>query len=247
MSGLVEVVPVRVPGTYEILGSDMQILNMEAGKLGKITANPGSMTYMAPSVKMSTNCNNPFGRCMSKESCIQSEFEGDGFLGLTPSFPAKVVPLNLGPGNGFRVKTGAFFASFGNAVVNFDIDCNPLTCCCAGQGCVRQSIQGDGTAFIAAMGTLMTKELAAGEKLVIDTNSLVAWSENVKLDVRLAGGCCTICCGGEGLFNTVLEGPGTIYVQSMSYEKFKHAMTVFVQQEQKKKGGAPPEGEEMER
>ena len=61
MSGLVEVVPVRVPGTYEILGSDMQILNMETGKLGKITANPGSMTYMAPSIKMSTNCNNPIG------------------------------------------------------------------------------------------------------------------------------------------------------------------------------------------
>ena len=46
------------------------------------------------------------------------------------------------------------------------------------------------------MGTIMTKELAEGEKIVVDTNSLVAWDSNVKLDVRLAGGFCTVCCGG---------------------------------------------------
>ena len=49
-----------------------------------------------------------------------------------------------------------------------------LSLCCGG---VRQTVQGDGTAFLAAMGTLMKKELAPGEVFVIDTNSLVAWDK----------------------------------------------------------------------
>lgn len=126
----------------------------------------------------------------------------------------------------------------------------------------------------------MTKELAAGEKILIDTNSLVAWSDTIQLDIRAAGGCCTCCCGGEGLFNTVraaralppascnaarhrppppsippasctqvLVGPGTIYVQSMSLEKFKRALVVHSGggRGNRNDSGAPLLGEEMQR
>ena len=74
----------------------------------------------------------------------------------------------------------------------------------------------------------------------------------MKLDIRLAGGCCTCCCGGEGMFNTVLEGPGTIYVQSMSVEKFKAALRVAAAGNGGKKGGdgaggAPPAADDVDR
>ena len=87
-----------------------------------------------------------------------------------------------------------------------------------------QTVAGDGTAFLAAMGTVMTKELAAGEKMVVDTHSLVAWSDTVTLDIRSNGGLCTCCCGGEGMFSTVLIGPGTVFFQSTSLQKFKTAL-----------------------
>merc|ERR1712146_179514 len=106
---------------------------------------------------------------------------------------------------------------------------------------------------MGAMGTLVTKTLKEGEDIVVDTNSLVAWSSTAKLGVRMAGLPCTVCCSGEGLCNTTVTGPGEVYIQSMSWESFKKTMRVVVQ---KKKdgstsvsigGGAAPEAENMQR
>ena len=98
---------------------------------------------------------------MSGEPCIMSNYtnSGDGpaVIGLTPSFPAKIIPIDLSTGVKYRSKNGAFFASIGEVEVGFNFDCNPATCCCGGQGCVRQTVGGSGTAFLAAMGTIMTK------------------------------------------------------------------------------------------
>jgi uncharacterized protein (AIM24 family) len=204
---------------------------------------PGAMTYMEPSMQMSVNCNNCAGRCMSCTSPILASYtnlseSGDAVVGLTPNFPAKIVPLMLTPGVVYRNKTGAFFASYGNVDIGYDFDCNPATCCFGGQGCVRQTLGGEGTAFVAAMGTLMTKELGPGETIIVDTHSLVAWSETVTLDIRTAGGLCTCCCGGEGMFNTTLTGPGVVYFQSMSFQKFKAALQLTVQANNARGGAA---------
>jgi len=239
---------------FEVLGNDMQILNLKLDGSQKIQSVPGAMAYMEPSVKMEVNCDECLGRCLSGSSCIMAAYANESntpaVLGLTPNFPAKVIPLSLTPGNGYRCKEGAFFASTGNASVGYNFDFNPMTCCFGGQGCVRQVVSGEGTAFLAAMGTLMTKELAVGEQMVIDTHSLVAWSESVTMDVQM-NSIAMCCCGGEGGFNTVLTGPGAIYMQSMSFQKFTKAlkMAVVANAQQQSSGvsfgGAPPESDEI--
>jgi len=257
-SGMTEVVPKTVEGSYEILGADLQILNLQtpASMQLELASQPGAMMMMSENMQMETNCNNCFGRCLSGESCILVTYRNngsvDGFLGLTPTIPAKIVPLEVKDGElTYRSKSGAWFSSLGGVKLGYDLDCNPATCCFAGQGCIRQTLTGNGTAFVAAMGTLLTKELGTGEKLIIDTNSLVAWQDTVKLDIRANGGCCTCCCAGEGLFSTVLEGPGVIYVQSMSVEKFRTALRTASAGGGRNKGGsgggAPLLAEEMHR
>ena len=76
-------------------------------------------------------------------------------------------------------------------LISTQVDTNPLTCCCGGQGLIRQVIKGDGMAFIGAMGVITHKTLAPGETLLVDTNSLVSWEDSVEFDVRTTGGCCT--------------------------------------------------------
>jgi len=255
--GMVEFDPAINPEKFEVLGSDMQIINVALDPGEKLTGEPGSMTFMQPSIKNSVDCNNCFGRCCSGEPCVMANFtnegEGKAILGITPNFPAKIIPIDLGAaGNKFRAKNGAFFASIGPVEVSINFDCNPKTCCFGGQGCARQTVGGEGTAFLAAMGTIMTKDLAEGETIVVDTNSTVAWEETVKLDIRLAGGCCTCCCGGEGMFNTTLTGPGKVVFQSMSIEKFKAALRVAAQQQAGGSGGGEggegaPDNSEMSR
>lgn len=71
---------------------------------------------------------------------------------------------------------------------------------------------------------MVTKQLADNEKIIVDTYSLVGWQETAEVSVQLAGGLCTICCGGQGLFNTVVTGPGQVVLQSMSFERYRQAL-----------------------
>ena len=73
----------------------------------------------------------------------------------------------------------------------------------------------------------MEKVLAPGEVLLVDTHSLVGYAESVTYDVRTTGGCITCCCGGEGLFNTFLVGPGLVIVQSMSQLRLRQAVGAY--------------------
>ena len=109
--------------------------------------------------------------------------------------------------------------------------------------------------LLTALGCALT-ELGAGEQMVVDTNSLVAWNESVTMDIRMAGGLATCCCGGEGMFNTVMTGPGTVYLQSMSFKKFKESLKMAIQANAAGSGagagtgafsGAPPSSDEMAR
>ena len=131
---------------------------------------------------------------------------------------------------------------------SFELDCCTPTCCCAGFGCVRQTISADGqggTAFINATGTVERKTLEPGETLVIDSNSLVAW-HGAALGVRPAGSCMACCCNGEGCCNTTVTGPGTAWVQSMPWAQYKAKMGVTIKLDKAGNvvaAGAPPSAE----
>ena len=129
--------------------------------------------------------------------------DSSSIIGLTPNSPSKVIPVDLsfikaGGGNGLYTKQGAWMANTGDVTVSFSTDLNCCRCCCAGQGLIRMFLKGTGTAFLEGHGTIMTKMLAAGEKIVVDQESVLAWADGVKLNFRTAGGCCTMCCSGEG-------------------------------------------------
>ena len=200
------------------------MLRIHLNRGDKALAEPGAMVYMSENVEAGCDSDKWWPRCMGCEPCCFATFEakGDGaYVGLTPNRPAKVLPLVLG-GRRFLGKKGMYFASTGQVDVDFNMDLNPVTCCCGGQGMIRQVLKGDGIAFIGAMGVLTHKVLAPGEKLIVDTNSVVAWEETVEYGVKKnSGGLCMCCCGGEGFFSTQLTGPGEVYVQSYSHAKFK--------------------------
>ena len=188
-NGMVEVVQSLDPAKFEVLGSDMQILNVKVAPGGgdQVKSEPGTMVYMEPAIKMSVDCVDCVTGC--KRECagappvmatFSNDSNADAVVGLTPNFPAKIIPLLLTPNVAYRCKQGAYMASYGQVFIDYNINCSP-TSCCDGIGCIRQVVRGDGTAFLAAMGTLMTKELAAGERIKVDTDSVVAWTENAEL------------------------------------------------------------------
>jgi uncharacterized protein (AIM24 family) len=108
-------------------------------------------------------------------------------------------------------------SELGDVNVGCDLDCSYRTCLCAGLGCCRQKITGsdDSIAFLAAGGTIVYRNLKEGETITVDTTSVVAFEESVKLGIISNGRLCSVtcCCGGEGIFSTTLTGPGRIYLQ----------------------------------
>merc|ERR1739846_171865 len=92
--------------------------------------------------------------------------------------------------------------------------------CCGGASLIMQNLRGDGMAFIGGNGCIIQKELAQGEELIVDQHAILAYTHGVQQEVRRAGTCLMMCCGADGIFNSVLRGPGTIWMQSMSITKW---------------------------
>merc|ERR1712232_832903 len=151
-----------------------------------------------------------------------------GVIGLTPTFPAQVLPINLDEHGGeLFIKSGAFLAAR-DSEIEFDIERagrdggkTIQKGLVGGQGFFLVKVRARGWLFLNAAGAILEKHLGNGEELVVDQSSLVAWASTVKFSIKRAGSVGMMCCGGEGIANTKLTGPGLIILQSMPFEKVK--------------------------
>jgi uncharacterized protein (AIM24 family) len=225
---LVPPVPSEGSIPYTITGAESQVVSFTLKPGQRVTGEPGTMLLMSDNTSTDVKFGGCQRCCTGEAPCIvrfHNEAATDGFVSLTPNFPGKVIPVQLRTvGGTFISQGGAYFASTGDVSVTADCDCCSCSCCFGGMGMIRQKSSGTGTLFMTASGTVLTKTLADGEVLLVDTNSVVGFQETVKMGVKSSGGCCNCCCGGEGLFNTRLTGPGMVVIQSMSEGKYKRAV-----------------------
>lgn len=249
--------PRQVEG-FDIIGDRFSVCQklMQPGE--SFGSEPGAMMYMSNRIKMKARFAGL--RFFSGEGLAKNRYTNEGsevgYLGLSPNMPmAVVVPLDMTQMHSVNAKRGSYMGGAESVRVRPKLlparSC--LACCCGGLPPVIQSITGTGTALINAGGTVLKKELQRGEKILVDTDSVVAFQDGVGYDVRTVGTCITCCCSGEGCYNTELSGPGVVYLQSQSYEKLiKFLIKPRPRAGKKDKGGdapegAPPHSEEMAR
>jgi len=211
---------------YAITGDESQIVTVEIPPGESCQGEPGSMMYLSNGIDMKVSCGGDwFGRCCGGESCCVVNFQNTGngeagYAGLVTNDPlAKVVPIEMGSeavGRSLIVQQGAYMASYGEVKITFDCDCNLVRCCCGGMGLVRQKIEGTGTAFLGATGTIVQKVLTHDEVMLCDTNCILAYAESCTFDIKKTGGIVNWIGGGEGFFNSSIKGPGLVVVQSMN-------------------------------
>ena len=87
-----------------------------------------------------------------------------------------------------------------------------------------QQLDGDGWVFVHAGGTLVERELNAGERLDVDTGCVAAFESTVNMDVRPVGGIKSMLFGGEGVFLATLSGPGKVWLQSLPFSRMAGRM-----------------------
>ena len=207
---------------YEIVGEPYPavVCHLQSGE--QMKTEKGSMVWMDPVMKMETSTGGGgigkmFGRVLSGESLFQNTYtaESDGMIAFGSSFPGQILPIEIKPGQEFIAQKMAFLAS--EMGVSLDTFFNQKLGggFFGGEGFIMQRLSGQGMVFLECDGSLVRYELAAGQSMVVDTGNVLGFTGGVELRVERIQGAKTVVFGGEGLFNTILTGPGTIYLQTM--------------------------------
>ena len=205
---------------YEIKGGNFPVVicSLENGET--MITEKGSMAWMSPNMQMETHgggLGKMFSKAFSGESMFQNHYtaRGNGIIAFGSSFPGKVLPLEIGPGREMIVQKRAFLASEAGVNLSIHFHKKLATGIFGGEGFIMQRLSGYGTAFVEIDGELMEYELKPGQQIVVDSGYVAAFEPSVRMDVQTISGAKNVLFGGEGLFNTVLTGPGRVWLQTM--------------------------------
>ena len=205
---------------YEIKGGSFPVVvcQMENGE--RMITEKGSMVWMSPNMQMETRgggLGKMFSRAFSGESMFQNIYtaRGDGMIAFGSSFPGQIKAITIAPGQEMVLQKNAFLAA--EAGVNLSMHFNRKVGAgfFGGEGFIMQRLSGYGTAFVEIDGELVEYDLKAGQQIVVDTGNVAGFEPSVQIDIQQVPGIKNMLFGGEGLFNTVLTGPGRIWLQTM--------------------------------
>ncbi|PKM76345.1 MAG: TIGR00266 family protein [Firmicutes bacterium HGW-Firmicutes-15] len=209
---------------YQIYGDDMQIVEIELDPGEGVRAEAGAMMFMEQGIEMQTSTGGGifkgFKRAITGESFFITTFLNNGNrkskLAFGAPYPGSVIVLDLARlGGKFICQKDSFLCSARGVEVEVAFTKRIGAGLFGGEGFILQRLEGDGLAFVHAGGTLIEKNLVAGETLRVDTGCLAAMATTVDYDIQFVGGFKNSLFGGEGLFLAKLTGPGLVYLQSL--------------------------------
>jgi len=225
---------------YKLFGDDMQFVEIELDPRESVVAEAGSMIYMNQDIEMDTifgdgseqsKSGGMMGKLMGAgkrmltgESLFMTQFTNIGgnisHVAFGSPYPGKIIPIDLQEYNGKIVcQKDAFLCAAKGTSVGIEFQKKIGTGFFGGEGFIMQKLEGDGLAFVHAGGTIIKKDLGHGEMLKVDTGCLVALTQTVNYDIQFVGNVKSALFGGEGLFFATLQGPGTVWIQSLPFSK----------------------------
>ncbi len=205
---------------YQIKGGNFPVVACKLHAGEAMLCQAGAMTWMDPSIQMETKTGGlgkMFSRAISGETLFQNRYvaSSDGEIAFGASFPGEIRAIELSGGKTIVAQKGSFLASTEGVEMDVFFQKKVSSGFFGGEGFIMQKISGNGTVFIEIGGGAEEYELQAGEKKIIDTGYLVMMDDSCSIDVQTVSGVTNALFGGEGLFNTVITGPGKIILQTM--------------------------------
>ena len=218
---------------YEIKGGNFPIVVCNLKKGEKMITEKGSMVWMSPAVQMETTgggVGKMFSKAFSGESIFQNIYtaQADAMITFGSSFPGRIVPVEIAPGKELITQKSAFLASEIGVELSIHFNKKIGAGFFGGEGFIMQKLSGHGTAFIEIDGDLVQYELKPGQKIIVDTGNVAAFDSTVSIDIQKVPGVKNILFGGEGLFHTVLTGPGKIWLQTMPIVNVANSIRPYI-------------------
>ncbi|ETI65580.1 hypothetical protein C100_01200 [Sphingobium sp. C100] len=229
---------------FEIKGQELQFLEIELDPGESAVAEAGAMVWKDGSVSMATVFGDGSGgqdggfmgkllgagkRLVTGESLFTTVFTHQGHGKARVAFasptPGSILPLKLDQYGGTLIcQKDSFLAAAKGVAIGVHFQKRIMTGLFGGEGFIMQRLTGDGWVFVQMGGTLVEKELRAGEELHVDTGCLAAMTPSVDFDLVAAGGVKSMIFGGEGAFFARLRGPGHVWIQSLPFSRLAGRM-----------------------
>ena len=196
---------------YEVQGNELPVVicYLESGE--SMITERGSMSWMSPNMKMETTSNGGIGKALGRmfagEAIFQNRYTamgGNGMIAFASSFPGQIRPWEIRPGNEVIVQKTGFLAAEESVELSVFFQKKLGAGFFGGEGFIMQRLSGYGTAF-----------LESGQQIVVDTGYLAAMDVTCSMEIKSVPGLKNMVFGGEGIFNTVITGPGRVWLQTM--------------------------------
>lgn len=205
---------------YEIKGGAFPVVVCQLENGEQMITEKGSMVWMSPNMQMKTSgggLGKMFSKAFSGESMFQNIYtaNGNGMIAFGSSFPGTIKPINIDSNHEMILQKSAFLAAESGVQLSIHFNKRLGTGLFGGEGFIMQRLSGKGTAFVEIDGELIEYDLQPGEQIVVDTGNVAGFTTDVQMKIQQVPGLKNKLLGGEGLFNTVLTGPGKVWLQTM--------------------------------
>ena len=224
---------------YRILGAEMQYVELELDPGEAAVGEAGSLFFMDDGISMDTVFGDGSGgagggffgklvgagkRLVTGESLFTTVYTNTTHqkqrVAFAAPFPGKIVAMDLRRLGGMLIcQKESFLCAARGVSLGIFFQQKLSVGFFGGEGFVMQKLEGDGTAFVHAGGSIVQRDLQPGQTLMVDTGCLVAYTPNVNFEIRYVGKIKTALFGGEGLFLAKLTGPGTVWLQSLPFSR----------------------------
>ena len=224
---------------FEIKGQELQFVEIELDPGESAVAEAGAFVWKDASIGMTTVFGDGSGdqgggfmgkllgagkRLVTGESLFTTVFTHNGSGKARVAFaaptPGAILPLRLADYGGTLIcQKDAFLAAAKGVSIGIQFQRRVMTGLFGGEGFIMQRLDGDGWVFVQMGGTVVERELKAGEELHVDTGCLAAYTPSVEFDLVSAGGVRSMVFGGEGVFFARLTGPGHVWIQSLPFAR----------------------------
>ena len=219
---------------YEIQGRNFPVVICQLENGERMVTEKGSMVWMSPNVQMETKgggLGKMFSKAFSGESMFQNIYTargGPGIIAFGSSFPGEIRSITIAPGREMILQKSAFLAAEPGVELSIHFSKKLGAGLFGGEGFIMQRLSGSGTAFVEIDGDLIEYDLQPGQKIIVDTGNVAGFTAGGQMDIQTVPGAKNMLFGGEGIFNTVLTGPGKVWLQTMPISSVASAIRPYI-------------------
>jgi len=207
---------------HKIQGDPFPTIEIKLKKGESVFSEAGAMAWMSEGLEMSTSTRGGLmkglGRALAGESLFMTTYESqsdDAWVTFTIGAPGRIKEFDLAAGESLICQKDTFLCAEQGVSVEMHFRKQLGAGLFGGEGFILQKVSGPGKVFLEIPGDLVEKELAAGEKMLIDPGHIAFFEAGVKYDISMMKGLKNVLFAGEGLFLATLSGPGKVWLETL--------------------------------